>query len=198
MKSHQILSKIQRFSIFSTMFNIRLEDLSEKSDTKMETRELNLREIRWKCWRIAFFLWKNCRKMRRSLTQFCWYIEVWAVQNHVNLVDLVKSFLNLFFELYPYYNEYFISTSKTCLRHSRERAVQSLPIPTYQPHPPCVMSRSDLDRLDPSFDSSSEPEPPLVSPSPFDPLDFLPATSLEFLLPPSPNREAWMRALCQN
>ena len=30
--------------------------------------------------------------MRKSLTKFCQNIEVWAVQKHVNLVDLVKSF----------------------------------------------------------------------------------------------------------
>ena len=33
-----------------------------------------------------------CRKMRKSLTKIFWNIEVWAVQKHVNLVDLVKSF----------------------------------------------------------------------------------------------------------
>ena len=30
--------------------------------------------------------------MRKSLTKIFWNIEVWAVQKHVNLVDLVKSF----------------------------------------------------------------------------------------------------------
>ena len=35
---------------------------------------------------------KCCRKMRKSLTKMFWNIEVWAVQKHVNLVDLVKSF----------------------------------------------------------------------------------------------------------
>ena len=30
--------------------------------------------------------------MRKKLTKIFWNIEVWAVQNHVNLVDLVKSF----------------------------------------------------------------------------------------------------------
>ena len=30
--------------------------------------------------------------MRNSLTKIFWNIEVWAVQKHVNLVDLVKSF----------------------------------------------------------------------------------------------------------
>ena len=30
--------------------------------------------------------------MWRSLTKFFWNIEVWAVQKHVNLVDLVESF----------------------------------------------------------------------------------------------------------
>ena len=32
------------------------------------------------------------KKMRKSLTKCFWYIEVWAVQKHANLVDLVKSF----------------------------------------------------------------------------------------------------------
>ena len=42
---------------------------------------------------------KNCRKMRKSLTIFFWNIEVWAVQRHVNLVDLVKSFpTNIFLQ----------------------------------------------------------------------------------------------------
>ena len=35
---------------------------------------------------------KFCKNLRKSLTKFCWNIEVWAVQKHVNLVDLVKSF----------------------------------------------------------------------------------------------------------
>ena len=35
---------------------------------------------------------KFCQKMRKSLTKIFWNIEVWAVQKHVNLVDLVKSF----------------------------------------------------------------------------------------------------------
>ena len=30
--------------------------------------------------------------MRKSLTKIFWNIEVWAVQKHVNLVDLVKGF----------------------------------------------------------------------------------------------------------
>ena len=30
--------------------------------------------------------------MRKSLTKIFWNIEVWAVQKHVNIVDLVKSF----------------------------------------------------------------------------------------------------------
>ena len=33
-----------------------------------------------------------CQKMRKKLTKHFWNIEVWAVQKHVNLVDLVKSF----------------------------------------------------------------------------------------------------------
>ena len=28
----------------------------------------------------------------KKKTDFCWNIEVWAVQKHVNLVDLAKSF----------------------------------------------------------------------------------------------------------
>ena len=35
---------------------------------------------------------KVCRKMRKSLTKLFWNYEIWAVQRHVNLVDLVKSF----------------------------------------------------------------------------------------------------------
>ena len=35
---------------------------------------------------------KFCRKMRDFLTNMFWNIEVWAVQKHVNLVDLVKGF----------------------------------------------------------------------------------------------------------
>jgi hypothetical protein len=35
---------------------------------------------------------KVCQKMRKHLTNNFWNIEVWAVQKHVNLVDLVKSF----------------------------------------------------------------------------------------------------------
>ena len=30
--------------------------------------------------------------MRKSLMKICWNIQVWAVQKHVNLVDLIKSF----------------------------------------------------------------------------------------------------------
>ena len=30
----------------------------------------------------------------KKLDAFCWNVEVWAVQKHVNLVDLVKSFLS--------------------------------------------------------------------------------------------------------
>ena len=43
----------------------------------------------------------NCRKMRKRLTKNFWNKEykVWAVQKHVNLVDLVKSFrTNIFLE----------------------------------------------------------------------------------------------------
>ena len=43
------------------------------------------------------------------LTIFGWNFEIWAVQkyvNLVNLVDLVKRFLNLLFELDSYSNEY--------------------------------------------------------------------------------------------
>ena len=47
--------------------------------------------------------WRNfakfCRKMRNSLTEFWRNIEVWAVQKHVNLVDLVKRFpTNIFLQ----------------------------------------------------------------------------------------------------
>ena len=37
--------------------------------------------------------------MRKSLTKIFWNIEVWAVQKHVNLVDLVKSFPTTIFML---------------------------------------------------------------------------------------------------
>ena len=75
----------------------------------------NLREIRWKMLNTSVF-WKNLPKnakkddthksrrvhnflMRKSLTQFCWNIEVWAVQKHVNLLDLAKSFpTNIFLQ----------------------------------------------------------------------------------------------------
>ena len=30
--------------------------------------------------------------MRKSIKKICWNIEIWAVQKHVNIVDLVKSF----------------------------------------------------------------------------------------------------------
>ena len=35
---------------------------------------------------------KICEKMPKFVTKISWNIEVWAVQKHVNLVDLVKSF----------------------------------------------------------------------------------------------------------
>ena len=55
----------------------------------------NLSKIQWK-WSIFV---KFCRKMRNSLTKKFWNIEVWAVQKHVNLVDLVKSFpTNIFLQ----------------------------------------------------------------------------------------------------
>ena len=38
--------------------------------------------------RFSIFNFENAKK----LTNICWNIEVWAVQKHVNLVDLVKSF----------------------------------------------------------------------------------------------------------
>ena len=38
--------------------------------------------------------------MRKFLTKIFWNIEVWAVQKHVNLVDLVKSFpKNIFLQI---------------------------------------------------------------------------------------------------
>ena len=37
--------------------------------------------------KIKFKIFKN------KSTNFCWNIEVWAMQKHVNLLDLVKSFL---------------------------------------------------------------------------------------------------------
>ena len=48
-----------------------------------------------KCF-LANILNKNTKK---RLTKFCWNIEVWAGQKHVNLVDLVKSFpTNIFLQ----------------------------------------------------------------------------------------------------
>ena len=41
----------------------------------------------WKKWTSKQFL-----KMPKKSTKFCWNIVVWAVQKHVSLVDLVKSF----------------------------------------------------------------------------------------------------------
>ena len=38
---------------------------------------------------VCKFFVEKCEK---NLTNFCWNIEVWAVQKHVNPVDLVKSF----------------------------------------------------------------------------------------------------------
>ena len=38
---------------------------------------------------------RNCRRV------FCWKIDVWAVQKHVNLADLVKSFRTNFYFLLP-------------------------------------------------------------------------------------------------
>ena len=55
----------------------------------------HLSNIQWKWSKFV----KLCRKMREILTKFCWDIEVWAVQKHVNLVDLVKSFpTNIFLQ----------------------------------------------------------------------------------------------------
>ena len=56
--------------------------------------------------------------MRKHLTKLCWNIEVWAVQKHVNLVNLVKSF--------PTNIYYFPFTCKMWRRYSRERALWSL------------------------------------------------------------------------
>ena len=48
--------------------------------------------------------------MRKKLTKIFWNIEVWAVQKHVNLVDLVKSFpTNLLFEQIANSNEYLLA-----------------------------------------------------------------------------------------
>ena len=37
-------------------------------------------------------VWKIVKKSQKFVTKICWNIEVWAVQKHVNLADLVKSF----------------------------------------------------------------------------------------------------------
>ena len=54
----------------------------------------NLSKNQWKEFKNNEFLenFKFAKKLRKSLTIFFWNIEVWAVQKHVNLVDLVKSF----------------------------------------------------------------------------------------------------------
>ena len=52
--------------------------------------------------------------MRKSLTNIFWNIEVWAVQKHVNYVDLFIAFKGVF-------------TCKHRRRYSWERASQSLP-----------------------------------------------------------------------
>ena len=43
-------------------------------------------------WTILTMLFENCEKSQKFATKICWNIEVWAVQKHVTLVDLVKSF----------------------------------------------------------------------------------------------------------
>ena len=64
---------------------------------------------------MIFPKFKFCRKMRKSLTKLCWKIEVWAVQKHANLVDLVTSFpMHIFLQNWR--------------RYRRERALQSLTI----------------------------------------------------------------------
>ena len=50
---------------------------------------------------------------RKNVDDFCRNIEAWAVQKHVNLVELVKSFpmslfLNLLFEQIANSNEYLL------------------------------------------------------------------------------------------
>ena len=47
----------------------------------------------WRCYL------KICEKMPKLVTKKSWNIEVWAVQKHVNLVDLIKSFpTNIFLQ----------------------------------------------------------------------------------------------------
>ena len=55
-------------------------------------------------------VWKIMKKFQKFVTKICWNIEVWAVQKHVNLADLVKSFpTSIYLQIR--------------LRYSRERAI---------------------------------------------------------------------------
>ena len=62
---------------------------------KMETLA-KFREIFVKIWAKLNendqILQKFAEKYEEVWRKFCWNIKVWAVQKHVNLVDLVKSF----------------------------------------------------------------------------------------------------------
>ena len=65
-------------------------------------------------------------------------------------------FLNLFFELDPYSNEYFLCTCKHRLRYSRERAVQNLLIPTPRPRGSHVSPRWELLAHDGGWEGDEE------------------------------------------
>ena len=64
---------LQRFSAFSRTS----EQISLNSATNFENANV-----------LAFITLRT----PKTLTKLCWNIEVWAVQKHANLVDLVKSF----------------------------------------------------------------------------------------------------------
>ena len=50
-------------------------------------------------WKTLNFLAILMLKTPKNSTKICWNIEVWAVQKHANLVDLVKSFpTNIFLQ----------------------------------------------------------------------------------------------------
>ena len=68
----------------------------------------NLRKSKQMSWKSANITTKSVKsnflaflilKTPKQLTKICWNIEVWAVQKHVNLLDLAKSFpTNIFLQ----------------------------------------------------------------------------------------------------
>ena len=72
--------KLERVSAFST-----------KSE-KIRANFIKISENRDEIWNDANVLAFLMLKTPKQNDEICWNIEVWAVQKHVNLVDLVKSF----------------------------------------------------------------------------------------------------------